>query len=38
MIVLLNEHTINLTLVLVEKNVYWVEQWEVEMTLVPVGK
>ncbi|XP_012060244.1 PREDICTED: uncharacterized protein LOC105623461 [Atta cephalotes] len=36
MIVLLNEHTINLTLVLVEKNVYWVEQWEVEMTLVPV--
>ncbi|XP_018304275.1 uncharacterized protein [Mycetomoellerius zeteki] len=36
MMVSLNKHTINLTLVLEEKNVYWVEQWEVEMTLVPV--
>ncbi|XP_018407239.1 PREDICTED: uncharacterized protein LOC108783222 [Cyphomyrmex costatus] len=36
MMVSLNEYTINLTLILAEKNVYWVEQWVVEMTSVPV--
>ncbi|XP_011871117.1 PREDICTED: uncharacterized protein LOC105563808 [Vollenhovia emeryi] len=36
MTVLVNEHTMNVTLILVEKDVYWVEQWEVEMTAVPI--
>jgi len=37
MMVLLNGHTMNVTLVLVEKDVYWVEQWVAKMTSV-IGK
>ncbi|XP_071570772.1 uncharacterized protein [Temnothorax nylanderi] len=37
MTVLMNERTMNVTLVLAEKDVYWVEQWEAEMTSVPIN-
>ncbi|XP_011701154.1 PREDICTED: uncharacterized protein LOC105457910 [Wasmannia auropunctata] len=37
MTVSLNEHMMNVTLILVdEKNIYWVEQWEAEMTSVSI--
>lgn len=38
MTVSMSEHKMNVTLILIEKDVYWVEQWEAEMTSVPVGK
>jgi len=38
MTVSLNGHTMNVTLVLVEKDVHWVEQWVAEITSVPIGK
>jgi len=38
MTVSLNGHTMNVTLVLVEKDVHWVEQWVAEMTSVIIGK
>lgn len=38
MTISMNKRTMNVTLILVEKNVYWVEQWEAEMTSVSVGK
>lgn len=33
-----DKHTMNVTLVLEEKDIYWVEQWEAEMTSLSIGK
>ncbi|KAL0109658.1 hypothetical protein PUN28_014590 [Cardiocondyla obscurior] len=36
MAVLINKHIINVTLVFMEGNMYWIEQWEIEMTSMPI--
>lgn len=34
----MNNYTMTVTLVIEEKNVYWIEQWQAEMTSIPIGK
>ncbi|XP_036139692.1 uncharacterized protein LOC105829427 [Monomorium pharaonis] len=36
MTVSMNENMLNITLILLEKDLYWVEQWQIEITSVPI--
>lgn len=38
MVVSINKYTMTVILIIEENNVYWVEQWQAEMTSVPSGK
>lgn len=38
MVISMNNYTVTVILVIEEKNVYWVEQWQAEMASVPSGK